>query len=97
MKRTYAKDFFWLLVMTMMANISSAFGQETKWISFKDEILKWTYQIPDYLEDRRKNPLSPHNFVRNSKKMPIDKCVQCVLNININIEDLEGENLNEVR
>lgn len=74
-----------------------AFSQESKWVSFKDEILEWTYQIPDYLEDKRKNLISPHNFVRNSQKMPIDKCGQCVLNININIEDLEGEDLAEIR
>jgi hypothetical protein len=72
-------------------------AQEAKWISFKDETLNWTYQIPDYLEDKRKSLVSPHNFIRNSQKMPIDKCGQCVLNININIEDLEGEDLAEIR
>lgn len=72
-------------------------AQEAKWITFKDETLNWTYQIPDYLEDKRKTPSSPHNFVRNSQKMPIDKCGLCLLNLNINIEDLEGENLAEIR
>jgi len=76
---------------------SVVFCQEAKWVSFKDETLNWTYQIPDYLEDKRKSLVSPHNFVRNSKKMPIDKCGYCILNINIDIEDLEGENINEVR
>lgn len=72
-------------------------AQEAQWVSFKDETLNWTYQIPNYLEDKRKSLVSPHNFVRNSQKMPIDKCGQCVLNININIEDLEGEDLAEIR
>lgn len=74
-----------------------AFSQEIKWISFKDETLNWTYQIPDYLEDKRKSLLSPHNFVRNSQKMPIDKCGQCILNLHIHLEDLEGEDLSEIQ
>lgn len=95
MKFYYSKLVFSLVALIFC--IPSSFSQEIKWVSFKDEILKWTYQIPDYLEDRRKNLSAPHNFVRNSQKMPIDKCGQCILKLHIEVEDLEGENLNEVR
>lgn len=91
------KIFFPCLVVILLFCPSFIFSQEAKWISFKDEALNWTYQIPDYLEDKRKSLVSPHNFVRNSQKMPIEKCGQCVLNISITIEDLEGEDLAEIR
>lgn len=91
------KIFSPYLLIFLFIHSGLVLGQEVKWVSFKDEMLNWTYEIPDYLEDKRKSLTSPHNFVRNSQKMPIDKCGQCVLNIHISIEDLEGEDLAEIR
>lgn len=83
-------------IFFQMFCFSVTYGQNFKFVKFDDEKLECIYEIPEYLEDQRKSLLSPHSFVRNGNKLPMDKCVQCLLSISMGIEAIDDEDISEV-